>query len=177
MKGEDKLREVMKAQCIHDDDRVELQDIIGRCTTKELMEFEDGLDASDRRMFLWVVFVVMGADNAMDVFEKTIATNHVRCMVERAEDRMSHRLRKLEDRERIFSESERAVHRRLRVMRLERVRAEGRADALSRRLAEVMKRLDNRYEQIEQLKESVEELEDELEEYRIVKQAFEILAR
>jgi len=178
MRGEERLREVMKAKQIHGvKDRIELQDIIGQATMRELKDFETGLDRNDRRMFLWIVFTVLDVDLAMSIFEETSAANHVRRMVEKAEDRVSYRLDQLDDRERIFEENKRAVHRRLKKMRLQVVRAGNKADTSSHKCGEALWKLGNRDRQIKQLRGQIEELEKELEEYVVVKQAVAILMR
>jgi len=177
MKGEEKLREVMGNKCIHDEDRVELQDIIGQAPMNKLKEFYAEVGAHDKRMFLWVVFSVMGADTAMDIFHWVVAKGYIQSMVEKAEDRISHRLRGLEDRERIFDKGKRAVHRRLRKMRNEKELADSNAACCGRVLDQVLQRALVKDAEIGRLRSQIGELEDELEEYRIVKQAFAILSR
>ena len=78
MKGEKKLREVMEAKCIHESDRIELQDIIGRRSYDEIKEWYSSLETQqNRRMFLWIAFSVMGADSAMAIRFHPAGTVHL----------------------------------------------------------------------------------------------------
>ena len=177
MKGEEKLLEVMKAQCIHDSDRVGLQDIIGRATMKELKVFYAELDERGKRMFLWVVISVMGADTAMDVFEKVVAWTRVHEMMAHEQEELSLAWRRFSDETLIFDEGKRAVHRRLKEMRKKIESMQRNVQSRGKTIGRLGSRLDGAYREANHLRRQIKGLEDELEEYRIVKQAFEILSR
>ncbi len=178
MKGEKKLREVMKAKCIEQEDRVELQDIIGRRSFAEIKEWYSELETKeDRRMFLWVAFSVMDADTAMDIFTEAFAQDHIERLVNKESERLDGEWRKLGAKERIFDEGKRTMHRRLRDIRKRKLAAERKSDGHFQRLQGALGRVRDRNDKIEQLKDVIADLEDELGEYRIVKKAFAILGR
>jgi len=84
-KGLEGLRQVMKDQCIHEDSICDIQDMIEQRTMSELAEFEAGLDANDRRLFLWVMFRVLPPETAGDIFARTCLDRQMKERVLEAE--------------------------------------------------------------------------------------------
>jgi len=85
----EKLQAAMAARTIRNEDRCDLQDEIGRATLGELAEFENGLDSTQRRMFLWVIFSVSDAEMAVNILKETVVRRSWLEEVERHEKAMA----------------------------------------------------------------------------------------
>ena len=51
---------------------LEYQDIIGHCNRSEIVDFESGLNQAGRKLFIWVNFLTLSQDTAIDLLKSTV---------------------------------------------------------------------------------------------------------
>ncbi len=96
---------------------VELQDLIGRRSLGELAEFEAGLDRMARRRWLWLLFTVMGPDNAVSIFAETTGRRVIDERAEEAEAELAAQWNDLRAREQALEDGKRTIWKRIRDLR------------------------------------------------------------
>ena len=92
---------------------LEYQDIIGHSNTAEIRDFETELDQNSRKDFVWVNFLTLSQDTALDIFKSTVAHRWLNQQADILEDDYNDKLTDVYARERTLEEGKRTIYKRI----------------------------------------------------------------
>ena len=101
---------------------LEYQDIIGHSNATEIRDFETELDQAGRKTFVWVNFLTLSQDTALDIFKSTVAHRWLNQQADILEDDYNDKLAEVYARERTLKEGKRAIYKRIRKLEDENTR-------------------------------------------------------
>jgi hypothetical protein len=101
---------------------LEYQDIIGHSTTAEIRDFEADLDQASRKNFVWVNFLTLSQDTALDIFKSTVASRWLNKQADILEDDYNEKLTDVYARERTLKEGKRAIYKKITKLEAENAR-------------------------------------------------------
>ena len=93
---------------------LEYQDIIGHATSAEIRDFETELDQDGRKNFVWVNFLTLSQDTALDIFKSTVAHRWLNQQADILENDYNDKLTDVYARERTLKECKKAIYKRIR---------------------------------------------------------------
>ena len=92
---------------------LEYQDIIGHSNATEIRDFETELDQAGRKTFVWVNFLTLSQDTALDIFKSTVAHRWLNQQADILEDDYNEKLTDVYARERTLEGGKRAIYKRI----------------------------------------------------------------
>ena len=92
---------------------LEYQDIIGHSTAAEVRDFEADLDQESRKNFVWVNFLTLAQDTALDIFKNTVAHRWLNKQADLLEDDYNEKLTDVYNRERTLKECKKSIYKRI----------------------------------------------------------------
>ena len=92
---------------------LEFQDIIGHSTRQEIQDFEATLDQDGRKNFIWVNFLTLSQDSALDIFKNTVAARWLNKQADILEGDYNEKLTDVYTRERTLKEGKRTIYKRI----------------------------------------------------------------
>jgi len=93
---------------------LEYQDIIGHSNSAEIRDFETELDQESRKNFVWINFLTLSQDTALDIFKSTVAHRWLNKQADILEDDYNNKLTDVYARERTLKECKKAIYKRIR---------------------------------------------------------------
>ena len=107
---------------------LEYQDIIGHSTASEIRDFETELDQAGRKTFVWVNFLTLSQDTALDIFKSTVAHRWLNQQADILEDDYNDKLADVYARERTLKECKKAIYKRIDKLEEENARLKSRLE-------------------------------------------------
>ena len=101
---------------------LEYQDIIGHSTASEIWDFETELDQAGRKTFVWVNFLTLSQDTALDIFKGTVAARWLNKQADILEDDYNEKLTEVYNREQTLKECKKAIYKRIGKLEAENAR-------------------------------------------------------
>ena len=98
---------------------LEYQDIIGHSNSAEIRDFETDLDQERRKNFVWVNFLTLSQDTALDIFKGTVAARWLNKQAGILEDDYNDKLTDVYAREQTLKEGKRTIYKRIRKLEAE----------------------------------------------------------
>ena len=92
---------------------LEYQDIIGHATSAEIRDFETELDQDGRKNFVWVNFLTLSQDTALDIFKSTVAHRWLNQQADILENDYNDKLTDVYTRERTLKECKKPIYKRI----------------------------------------------------------------
>jgi len=92
---------------------LEYQDIIGRCNKAEIVDFEQSLDQAGRKLFIWVNFLTLNQDTAIDLLKSTVIDRWLNKHADMLEEDYNEKLTTVYAQERILEDSKKAIYKRI----------------------------------------------------------------
>ena len=92
---------------------LEYQDIIGRCNKAEIVDFEQSLDQAGRKLFIWVNFLTLNQDTAIDLLKSTVIHRWLNKHADALEEDYNEKLTTVYAQERILEDSKKAIYKRI----------------------------------------------------------------
>ena len=92
---------------------LEYQDIIGHCNKAEIVDFESGLDQAGRKHFIWVNFLTLSQDTALDIFKSTVASRWLNSQADILENEFNEKMTAVYAQERTLEDSKRTIYKRI----------------------------------------------------------------
>ena len=107
---------------------LEYQDIIGHSNSAEIRDFEADLDQKGRKNFIWVNFLTLSQDTALDIFKSTVAARWLNKQADILEDDYNEKLTEVYNREQTLKECKKAIYKRIDKLEEENARLKSRLE-------------------------------------------------
>ena len=98
---------------------LEYQDIIGHSNAADIQDFEANLNQTGRKNFIWVNFLTLSQDTALDIFKSTVASRWLNKQADILEDDYNEKLTDVYARERTLEAGKRTIYKRIKKLEVE----------------------------------------------------------
>ena len=142
---------------------LEYQDIIGHCNKAEIVDFESRLDQAGRQLFIWVNFLTLNQDTAIDLLKSTVIDRWLNKHAEMLEEDYYKRVDECQKQQNQLNDSKKAIYKRIGKLENENAR-------LKSRLAQEESIVSAVLEQKRILIKSVVKFEDSARKFDTIKQ-------
>ena len=92
---------------------LEYQDIIGHCNKSEIVDFEQSLDQAGRKLFIWVNFLTLSQDTAIDLLKSTVIHRWLSKHADMLEEDYNEKMTAVYTQEKTLEDSKRAIYKKI----------------------------------------------------------------
>ena len=92
---------------------LEYQDIIGHCNKAEIVDFEQSLNQVGRKLFIWVNFLTLNQDTAIDLLKSTVIHRWLNKHADMLEEDYYKRVDECQRQQNQLNDSKKAIYKRI----------------------------------------------------------------
>ena len=114
---------------------LDYQDVIGRATPQEIIDFEGKLEVGgEKRDFIWVNFHALDQDTAVQIIKNTVVRRFIEKDSDALYDMFNEKSRELNEESKKLCDAKKFVYKKIRTLETEKMRMESRLRRMEREL-------------------------------------------